>query len=201
MSGSAISTTTPAKGAERSARLPASGLAWAVYEGARTPYVILIKVYIFIPYLATVLVGDPVRGQTLVAQLVMAYGLLSAFTSPLLGAALDRIGPRKPALAVATALLVALIASLWWAKPDGSGLPLSATCAVVFAAGLLFAYTEVLHNSMLPYAAPAAQTSAASGRPLGRAPGRRPLGLRPARQDGASRLPRRAAAWPVGGGA
>lgn len=163
MSGSAISTITPAKGAEQSALLPASGLAWAVYEGARTPYVILIKVYIFIPYLATVLVGDPVRGQTLVAQLVMAYGLLSAFTSPLLGAALDRIGPRKPALAVVTTLLVALIASLWWAKPDGSGLPLSATCAVVFAAGLLFAYTEVLHNSMLPYAAPTAQTSAASG--------------------------------------
>lgn len=44
-------------------KLPASARAWALYEGVRTPYVLLIKVYIFIPYLATILVGDPVRGQ------------------------------------------------------------------------------------------------------------------------------------------
>jgi UMF1 family MFS transporter len=146
---------------EASAGLPRSALAWALYEGARTPYVILIKVYIFIPYLATVLVGNVVAGQALVAKLVMGYGLFSAFTSPLLGAAMDRVGPRKPVLALITAAMVVLIASLWWATPDDLGL--TATCAIVFAAGVLFAYTEVLHNSMLPYAAPARQTSSTSG--------------------------------------
>lgn len=142
-------------------RLPRSALAWALYEGARTPYVILIKVYIFIPYLATVLVGDAVAGQALVAKLVMAYGLFAAFTAPFLGAAMDRAGPRKPVLGLVTTILVALIASLWWATPDGLGL--TATCAIVFAAAVMFAYTEVLHNSMLPYAAPTSQISATSG--------------------------------------
>lgn len=142
-------------------KLPAPARAWALYEGVRTPYVLLIKVYIFIPYLATILVGDPVRGQSLVAKLGMSYGLLAALTAPLLGVAMDRIGPRKPLLAALTAVLVACCASLWWATPDGLGL--AATCAIIFVAGLMFAYTEVLHNSLLPFAAPSAQTSATSG--------------------------------------
>jgi len=142
-------------------KLPASARAWALYEGVRTPYVLLIKVYIFIPYLATILVGDPVRGQSLVAKLGMSYGLLAALTAPLLGVAMDRIGPRKPLLAALTAVLVACCASLWWATPDGLGL--AATGAIIFVAGLMFAYTEVLHNSLLPFAAPSAQTSATSG--------------------------------------
>src|SRR3546814_8055588 len=60
-----------------------------------------------------------------------------------------------------TAVLIACCASLWWATPDGLGL--AATCAIIFVAGLMFAYTEVLHNSLLPFAAPRAQTSATSG--------------------------------------
>lgn len=142
-------------------RLPGSARAWALYEGARTPYVILIKVYIFIPYLATVLVGDAISGQALVAKLVMAYGLFAALTAPLLGAALDRAGRRKPLLAAITAAIVACCASLWWATPSGLGLGL--TCAIIFFAGVLFAYSEVLHNSLLPFAAPPSQTSATSG--------------------------------------
>lgn len=150
-----------AKRTEPFGGLPPSAHAWALYEGARTPYVILIKVYIFIPYLATVLVGDPVVGQALVAKLVMAYGLFSALTAPLLGAAMDRAGRRKPLLGVITAAFIACCISLWWATPDGLGLGL--TCAVIFFAGVLFAYSEVLHNSLLPFAAPPAQTSATSG--------------------------------------
>ncbi|NIJ35944.1 UMF1 family MFS transporter [Sphingopyxis panaciterrae] len=142
-------------------RLPGSARAWAFYEGARTPYVILIKVYIFIPYLATVLVGDPVSGQALVARLVMAYGLFAALTAPLLGATMDRAGKRKPLLAAITAALVVCCASLWWATPAGLGLGL--TCAIIFFAGILFAYSEVLHNSLLPFAAPPGHISATSG--------------------------------------
>lgn len=141
--------------------LPGSARAWALYEGSRTPYVILIKVYIFIPYLATVLVGDPVAGQALVAKLVMAYGLFAALTAPLLGAAMDRAGRRKPLLAGITGALVACCASLWWATPGGLGLGL--TCAIIFLAGILFAYSEVLHNSLLPFAASPNHTSATSG--------------------------------------
>ena len=142
-------------------RLPDSALAWAFYEGVHTPYVILIKVYIFIPYLATVLVGDPVSGQALVAKLAMAYGLFAALTAPLLGAGMDRVGRRMPVLAAITMAIIFCCASLWWATPTGLGLGL--TCAIIFLAGVLFAYSEVLHNSLLPFAAPPDQTSATSG--------------------------------------
>lgn len=142
-------------------RLPGRARVWALYEGVRTPYVILIKVYIFIPYLATVLVGDPVSGQALVAKLAMAYGLFAALTAPLLGAAMDRAGRRMPVLAAITIAIILCCASLWWATPTGLGLGL--TCAIIFLAGVLFAYSEVLHNSLLPFAAPPAQTSATSG--------------------------------------
>jgi UMF1 family MFS transporter len=141
--------------------LPGSARAWALYEGVRTPYVILIKVYIFIPYLATVLVGDPVSGQALVAKLAMAYGLFAALTAPLLGAGMDRVGRRMPVLAAITMAIIFCCASLWWATPTGLGLGLS--CAIIFLAGVLFAYSEVLHNSLLPFAAPPDQTSATSG--------------------------------------
>ena len=142
-------------------RLPDGARAWALYEGVRTPYVILIKVYIFIPYLATVLVGDPVSGQALVAKLAMAYGLFAALTAPLLGAAMDRAGRRMPVLAAITIAIILCCASLWWATPSGLGL--GVTCAIIFMAGILFAYSEVLHNSLLPFAAPPDQTSATSG--------------------------------------
>ncbi|WP_431514605.1 MFS transporter [Variovorax sp. DAIF25] len=151
------STDTP------STRLPAGALAWALYEGVRTPYVTLIKVYIFIPYFATVVIGDAVSGQALVAKLATIFSLFAALTSPLLGAHVDRFGARKPWLAAVTAAMVLLIACLWWVKPDGSGLSVPVTCVLLAFISVLFHYSEVLHNSLLSHAAPAAQASATSG--------------------------------------
>ena len=55
--------------AEDAARpLSLGGFCWALFEGVRTPYVILITIYIFMPYLAATVVGDPVRGQELISQ-------------------------------------------------------------------------------------------------------------------------------------
>ncbi|MFC6336664.1 MFS transporter [Pseudomonas sp. CCM 7891] len=154
-------TTTLACDQVTASRLPNSARAWALYEGVRTPYVILIKVYIFIPYFATVLVGDPVKGQEVVAKLIMAYGLFGALTAPLLGAIMDRAGRRKPMLAVITSALALCCASLWWATPDGLGFGM--TCAIIFLAAVLFSYSEVLHNSLLPFASPSTRISATSG--------------------------------------
>ncbi|MET0337599.1 MAG: MFS transporter, partial [Caulobacter sp.] len=40
--------------------LSRGALSWALFQGARDPYVILITIYIFSPYFANVMVGDPV---------------------------------------------------------------------------------------------------------------------------------------------
>lgn len=134
-------------------RLKRGGVAWALFEGARNPYVILITIYIFMPYVAGVMVGDPVRGQEIISRWSQYAGWLVMATAPLLGASIDQLGPRKRWLGLIVALMVPMMAALWWARPDGSGLSVTAIMVLVTAIGLLFAFSEVLHNSLLVRAA------------------------------------------------
>jgi len=39
------------------ARLTRGAISWSIFEGARDPYVILIIIYIFMPYVGSVMVG------------------------------------------------------------------------------------------------------------------------------------------------
>ncbi len=149
--------------AEGVGKLPLKALSWSLLEGGRDPYVILITIYIFAPYFATTVVGDPVKGQAIVADIGMTYGLFVAATGPLLGASIDSFGRRKPMLFLLTALMAPLMWSLWWAKPDQSGLSVTAIFWVLTAMGALFAYNEILHNSLLTRAATPRQAPHASG--------------------------------------
>jgi UMF1 family MFS transporter len=129
--------------------LSLSTWSWIGYEVGRVPYIVLIKIYIFTPYVTKVLIGDPVTAQALLAGFAVAAGVMAALTVPFLGAALDRMGPRKPWIAVFVLLEIPLLISLWWAKPDRSGLSAMAVVTILAALGLLFAYAEILHNAML----------------------------------------------------
>lgn len=129
-------------------------MAWALFEGVRVPYVILVTIYVFMPYFATVVVGDPVLGQAAVAEYGKIGGWIVALTAPFLGAAVDRLGPRKPWLGLITCLMVGLAGLLWWTLPDGSGLSVGQVIAVAAAMTVLYAYGEMLHNALLPRAAP-----------------------------------------------
>ncbi len=146
-----------------SGRLNLGAFSWSLYQGARDPYVTLIVVYVFFPYFATSVIGDAIRGQALVAKLATFCGLCVAFTAPLLGASIDKIGRRKPLLLLMTALMLPMLVSLWWIKPGLSGPGLSLACAGLVLLGLLFAYSELLHNAMLTRAATPRQTPYASG--------------------------------------
>ena len=135
-------------------RLSAGAVAWALFEGVRIPYVVLVTIYVFMPYFATVVVGDPVQGQAAVAEYGKIGGWIVALTAPLLGAAVDRLGPRKPWLGLVTTLMVGLAGLLWWTLPDGSGLSVGQVVAVAATMTVLYAYGEMLHNALLPRAAP-----------------------------------------------
>ena len=63
-----------------------AGLSWAVFEFARNPYFMLIVTYVFPPYFAQYIVGDPVIGQATVADATGWAGVIGALTAPLLGA-------------------------------------------------------------------------------------------------------------------
>lgn len=144
-------------------RLGRTGWAWAAFQGARDPYVIVIMIYVFAPYFVTHVVGDPVRGQALVAASAKYAGWVVMLTAPLLGAAVDRMGPRKPWLGAVVGLMVPLTACLWWATPGGTGLPVGAIVAIMAAMSVLIAYSETLHNALLLPAAGMAKAGAASG--------------------------------------
>ena len=112
-------------------RMSASAWARAGYQGGRDPYITLVSIYVFLPYVATVLVGDAVKGQTLIATFAMAGGLIAALTAPFLGAAADRMGQRLPLLFLLSLVFAPLVFSLWWARPDGSGLSAHSVLIVI----------------------------------------------------------------------
>jgi UMF1 family MFS transporter len=145
------------------ARLTRGAISWSLFQGGRDPYVILVIIYIFAPYVSAVLVGDPVRGQELIARYHQYAGWILMLTGPIVGASIDRIGPRKPGLALVVIAMVPLLVMLWWAKPDGTGLPLATVMATTLTLGVLFSWGEILHNAMLVRAAGLRQAHAASG--------------------------------------
>ena len=144
-------------------KLSRGAISWSIFEGGRDPYVILMTIYIFMPYVASTMVGDPVKGQELISRFQQYAGWIVMATAPFLGASIDKLGPRKLWLALAVTGMVPLIAALWWAKPDQSGLTIPVTMFIAMLVNVLFAYSEVLHNSMLIRAAGMKSAHAASG--------------------------------------
>ena len=117
----------------------------------------------FMPYFVTTVVGEPVQGQSLTAAFAKYSGVVVALTAPFLGAVVDKIGPRKPWLAASAIGLAVLSACLWIAVPRAGPSTITTVLWLTAVLSVLFAYTEVVHNSMMPYAAAAAEQARASG--------------------------------------
>jgi MFS transporter, UMF1 family len=137
-------------------------------QAVRDPYVILITIYIFMPWFVSAVVGDPIEGQALVAQSGKWGGWAVMVSMPLLGAVVDRMGPRKPLLALVVLVMAALTTSLWWVLPAGAaghGTGLGILWVVIVGAAMswLFAAHDTLHNALLVPAAGHAGVARASG--------------------------------------
>lgn len=125
--------------------------AWGMFEFARTPYIGLIFAFVFAPYFANTVVGDPVRGQEIWGLANTLAGVCIGATAPVLGAVADRMGRRKPWLIAIVIIMTTGCCALWFAMPGADG-GLSITMIAVIAAILTisFEYSQVFHNSMLP---------------------------------------------------
>lgn len=133
-------------------KLSRGAKAWALFEGARNPYVILITIYVFSPYVASTLVGNPIEGQEVVSRWQTYASIAVMLTAPILGAAIDRIGQRKVGLALIVLTMSALMIALWWTRPQDSwSLNLALISGAIMA--VLFPWSEVFHNSLLVNAA------------------------------------------------
>lgn len=156
-------TDAESRGLPADGRLNRGGVAWSIFEGGRDPFVILITIYIFMPYVAGSMIGDPVLGQETISRWQQWAGWTVMATAPFIGASIDKVGRRKGWLALIVGLMVPLCAALWWAKPDGSGLSVGMTMLFAMTVQVLFVYSEVLHNSLLVRAAGLSGAHRASG--------------------------------------
>lgn len=143
---------------------PLGYFSWTAVQAARDPLYIMVIIYIFFPYFSNVVVGDPVRGQTLIGYLNASAGFAMALTVPFMGAIADKIGRRKPWVIVSHLVLSATAISLWWVLPNGHGiLGVTSTLVLLFLMIVAFGYSEVFHNAMLPSVAPRNRLGLVSG--------------------------------------
>jgi len=140
---------------------PLGQIAWALYDFARTPYVLLITIYIFAPYFSSVLVADPVRGQAIWGDIQGYSGLVIALFAPIIGAIADAGGRRKPGLTFFALLIAVPAAFLWYAMPGG--LSLLVIGALIAVSNVAYEFSSVFYNAMLPSIVPHERIGSLSG--------------------------------------
>jgi MFS transporter, UMF1 family len=122
---------------------------WALFDWANQPFFTVVTTFIFAPYFANVMVGDPIKGQAEWAFTQSASGIIIAVLSPFLGAMADAGGRRKPYVFAFQLLLFAGCAALWWAYPNRPDLAGPISWAVV-AATVGAEMSIVFNNAQLP---------------------------------------------------
>lgn len=153
-------------GASSTATRTASRLAqwsWAMFEGGRIPYVLLITIYIYAPYFTTQIVADPVRGQGLLNAVNSVAGFVILLFAPPIGAIADSGLQRKPWIVVFLVIMAPLIFALWWAYPKDGGIGIWGVLAVYLITSVCLELSGMFHNAMLASLAPHDKLGALSG--------------------------------------
>jgi UMF1 family MFS transporter len=121
---------------------------WVMFDWANQPFFTLITTFIFAPYFATQVVGDPIQGQALWGYGQAVAGALIAIGAPVLGAIADALGRRKPWILAFQAITVVGCVALWWAEPNPEAAIRILAFVVVATVGAEFSI--VFNNAMLP---------------------------------------------------
>ncbi len=135
---------------------------WAVFDGARSPYNVLVNIFVFSAYFTTVVVPDPVQGQILWSYANSLGALLIAVGAPVLGAIADAGGRRKPWLFGCLCIGVPSMLVLWTATP-GMTHGIGWILAAIIGGVVFFEYTATFCNAMLPSIAPSSRIGFLSG--------------------------------------
>lgn len=138
-----------AESSSRPAASKAARFSWAMFDWANQPFFTVITTFIFAPYFAAQMVGDPIEGQALWGYTQSIAGVVIAILSPFLGAIADAGGPRKPWIFAFQTLAVIGCILLWWAlpgRPDVIGFVMFAIVVATIGAEL----SIVFNNALLP---------------------------------------------------
>ena len=135
---------------------------WVLFDWACQPFFTLITTFIYAPYFASAVVGDPVRGQALWGFATAAAGIVIALGSPVVGAIADATGRHKPWIAAFGALLVIGCVALWFGWPgDAASILVVLVAFAIGAIGVEFA--TVFNNAMMPRLVPRSRIGWLSG--------------------------------------
>jgi len=141
---------------------------WVLFEFARTPYVGLVYIFVFAPYFASTVVGDPVRGQEIWSLANTIVGVCIAVVAPFLGAISDRLGRRKPWILAFVLIMAPACWALWYAMPGAvGGLSILTITVLVIVLAVCFEFAALFHNAMLPSIAAHREIGWLSGLGLG----------------------------------
>ena len=133
---------------------------WMFFDWASQPFHTLIITFIFAPYFVASAAETPARGQELWGYAVAAGAAIVAILAPILGAAADAAGPRRPWLLLFSLAYILGSAGLWLAAPGADPLPV----LVFFVIGLVgVELATVLTNSLLPLLGPREEVGRVSG--------------------------------------
>jgi UMF1 family MFS transporter len=138
-------------------------VSWTLYDFAAQPYYTLVLTFLFAPYFASHVVGDPALGQTIWGYGAAAASILIAIGSPFLGAFADGRGRRKPWIAVFAAMLIMGLATLWLAVPGAPAHTIALVVLAFIVATAAAEFSSVFTNSMMPSLVPASALGRLSG--------------------------------------
>jgi len=134
-----------------SQRAPNSALAsWVLFDWAAQPFYTLVLTFLFAPYFANFVVGNPVLGQSYWGYATAIAGLLIAVGSPVLGALADRQGARKPWIAAFSIGLFLSMLCLWFATPGAGGNTILLVLVAFVVATAMAEFATVFSNAIMP---------------------------------------------------
>ncbi|MFT3732824.1 MAG: MFS transporter [Hyphomicrobium sp.] len=142
-------------------------ISWMLFDWSVQPYYTLVQTFLFAPYFANAVVQNSVCGtmiaegsakaacgQALWGYAASVAGLLIAILSPLLGAAADGRGSRKPWMACLSLLFLAGLSSLWLGVPDADMrtvlMVLASFIVATLAAELMGVFSNAIMAGLVP---------------------------------------------------
>lgn len=144
------------------ARASRAGIwSWMFYDWASQPFHTLIVTFVFAPYFASAVARDAAAGQEYWGYATGIAGVIIALLSPVLGALVDVSGPRKPWIAVFSAIGAIGCWMLWYAVPGMDNLAPVGLAIVLAFVGMEFA--AMFNNAMMPNLVPRAELGRLSG--------------------------------------
>lgn len=143
-------TSTPA---QSRTRFPLTGLWWAAFDWARSPFYYVVIIYVFATYFAEHIAGNGTQGQSVVSSIATIAGVLMAIIAPFLGGFMDRGGAKKPVILALMLVLATASMALGFVRPGLSyAIPLAAF--LMITASCCYSISELFHNALLPAAGP-----------------------------------------------